>query len=119
MKPLLSVVVAAAALGCGPPVDTVAADLDAPATAAEPIAGVVPFTVRFVPPASPDGTARLTHTWDFGDGSPPAAEVSPVHTYRQEGLYAAMLTVAGDQGPVRAQVVIVSVQPPVAPARGE
>lgn len=33
------------------------------------------------------GTANLTITWDFGDGTPPVTEVAPTHSYAQPGTY--------------------------------
>jgi hypothetical protein len=117
----LTLVGAATGSGCGAPAEGVEAVATAGPGPAEPVTGAVPFTVRFAPPAIwGNGAARPTHTWDFGDGSPPVAEVSPVHTYCQEGLYAAMLTVAGDQGLVLlTRVVIVDVQPPATPDAAE
>ena len=29
----------------------------------------------------------LSHTWDFGDGTPTSSDVSPVHIYTSEGIY--------------------------------
>ncbi len=34
----------------------------------------------------------LAYNWDFGDGSPPTAEVNPVHIYSAAGIYSATLT---------------------------
>jgi hypothetical protein len=60
----------------------------------------------------PDGTVSK-YKWDLGDGTnliAPKAE----HTYRDEGIYYAVLTVEDDQGAVSApSTVIVIVNPPV------
>jgi PKD repeat protein len=39
----------------------------------------------------------LTYQWDFGDGSS-GSGVSPAHTYRDNGVYSATLTVTDDSG---------------------
>ncbi|HEV7365943.1 MAG TPA: PKD domain-containing protein [Gemmatimonadales bacterium] len=43
-----------------------------------------------------DGTI-VSRSWDFGDGST-SAEVNPVHTYAQTGIYSASLRVVDDSG---------------------
>ena len=44
------------------------------------------------------GPPPLSYTWDFGDGSPPATEPSPVHRYQRPGAYTVSLTATGPSG---------------------
>ena len=57
--------------------------------------GAAPLTVHF----SGEGMctdAEGVFTWDFGDGSAPAHEQSPVHTYEKPGTYKARVTLVDD-----------------------
>lgn len=106
------------------------------ATATVTIANLPPVAVASASPASPlEGAAvtfngdqssdpgvadQLTYRWDFGDGSPAAAGVSVAHTYADNGVYTAILTVADDAGAESTASLVVSVQnvPPVADGGG-
>jgi hypothetical protein len=41
---------------------------------------------------------KLQYSWDFGDGSPPAAGVRPTHVYTTPGTYNVTLTVTDPEG---------------------
>ncbi|MCD0447546.1 PQQ-dependent sugar dehydrogenase [Glycomyces sp. A-F 0318] len=64
------------------------------AAAATPDSGAAPLEVAFSSAGShdPDGD-DLTYAWDFGDGAV-STEPDPVHTYAEEGVYQAVLTVS-------------------------
>ncbi len=70
--------------------------------------------------SDPGVADQLTYQWDFGDGSPTAAGVNVAHTYADNGVYTATLTVADDAGAVGTAVINVSVQnvAPVADSGG-
>jgi PKD repeat protein len=57
--------------------------------------GNVPFTVQFVPLATP-GITR--YFWDFGDASPRDFQATPSHTYAQPGVYTVKLVASGNSG---------------------
>ncbi|MEY2545549.1 MAG: hypothetical protein QOG48_666 [Verrucomicrobiota bacterium] len=74
--------------------------------AANPISGPAPLTVNFNGsgsniPAGGCGTIA-SYTLDFGDGSPPVTQASPLfsHTYNNPGNYPARLTVTDSNGQV-------------------
>ena len=66
---------------------------------ATPTDGRAPLDVRFDATGStdPEGHA-LSYDWDFGDGTPHSTDPSPVHTYTQDGVYTARLTVTDGSG---------------------
>jgi hypothetical protein len=67
--------------------------------------GVTPFVVEFTP-VIPGDPAHFY--WDFGDGEI-SVDASPVHVYREEGIYDVFLTVTlvdGSQARVRKEGVI-------------
>ena len=71
------------------------------AASATPDNGEAPLEVAFSSEGSadPDGDP-LTYAWDFGDGGT-STEADPVHTYVEEGVYEATLTVSdGDKSAV-------------------
>jgi PKD repeat protein len=51
--------------------------------------GAAPLTVSFTDTSTGNPTAW---SWDFGDGSPPATEQNPTHTYERAGSYTVTLT---------------------------
>jgi PKD repeat protein len=68
--------------------------------------------------SDPDGTIA-SYSWDFGDGTPAGAGVSPSHTYAAAGTYQVTLTVTdnlGATGSVTNPVTVTGAvnQPPVA-----
>ncbi|MEU6859742.1 PQQ-dependent sugar dehydrogenase [Glycomyces sp. NPDC046736] len=71
---------------------------------ATPDSGYGPLEVAFSSAGSvdPDGDA-LTYAWDFGDGAT-STSANPVHTYTDDGVYQAVLTV--DDGEKSAQAVV-------------
>ncbi|MEZ4667068.1 MAG: PKD domain-containing protein, partial [Anaerolineae bacterium] len=57
--------------------------------------GTAPLTVQF---ANSSTGENVSYTWDFGDGSLPSNEVSPVHVYTTAGSYLAKLTASNGGG---------------------
>ncbi len=79
--------------------------IDTPPTAvlrANPTSGIVPLTINFDGSAStdPDAGDRLTYTFNFGDGSAPYTQDSPMitHQYNQVGTFTASLKVKDSSG---------------------
>jgi len=64
----------------------------------------------FVGDYTDPGTAD-THIfmWDFGDGSPGSSELSPTHTYGDNGVYTVYFTVVDDDGGANTDTVTVIV----------
>jgi len=62
----------------------------------------------------------LTYSWDFGDGSDPELGASATHTYLDNGVYTATLTVTDKDGGVGTDTLVVTVnkvnEPPVVDA---
>ena len=58
---------------------------------ASPTEGIAPLKVQFSAPT------KLPCRWTFGDGSS-SSQKAPLHTYKEPGLYTAMLTVTGEAG---------------------
>ena len=65
---------------------------------ATPGSGPAPLSVQFDSVGSDAGTPIAVYRWDFGDGSPLAADAAPSHIYRAPGGYLASLTVFDDYG---------------------
>ena len=63
----------------------------------------------------PDG-GTLTYSWDFGDGSPVSAAISPAHAYANAGVYVATLSVSNGDG-VESQSISVTVSSTLALSR--
>ncbi|MQM25337.1 PQQ-dependent sugar dehydrogenase [Glycomyces albidus] len=74
--------------------------------AAAPDSGYAPLEVAFSSAGSgdPDGDA-LEYAWEFGDGGA-STEANPVHTYTEEGVYQAVLTVSDGGKSAQAQVEV-------------
>ena len=51
--------------------------------------------VLFLPGTSGSGN---NHTWDFGDGTAPSYEASPIHTYSSVGTYTVLHTIENQYG---------------------
>jgi cytochrome c len=69
--------------------------------AADPTSGQAPLTVQFSSEGSedPDPGDTLTYAWDFdGDGTTDSTEANPSHTYTDNGVYDATLTVTDPDG---------------------
>ena len=65
---------------------------------ADPEAGAIPLTVSFDATASYDTDGSIVaYNWDFGDGTNGNGATSS-HTYTQEGIFTATLTVTDDEG---------------------
>ncbi|WP_181163745.1 PQQ-dependent sugar dehydrogenase [Pontibacter mangrovi] len=63
--------------------------------------GTSPLIVNFTGSGSTDPEeAKLTYSWDFGDGSEKSTEANPSHTYTAEGLqtFEVVLTVTDPEG---------------------
>jgi len=73
---------------------------------ATPDNGFAPLEVEFSSEGSqdPDDDA-LTYTWDFGDGGD-STEANPVHTYTENGIYQAVLTVSDGEKSAEATVEV-------------
>ena len=82
---------------------------------AAPRLGSAPLTVTFTNLSAP--TSEITaYEWDFGDGTPTSAEVEPVHTYTQPGVYTVTLTASGPAGSnVRVRPAYITVNTPFTP----
>ena len=78
---------------------------------ASPEAGELPLDVSFDASTSsdPDGNI-VSYAWDFGDGNT-GTGVSTSHTYSQEGIFTAVLTVTDDEGLTNATSTNISVVP--------
>ncbi|NWF69667.1 MAG: PKD domain-containing protein, partial [Chloroflexi bacterium] len=74
--------------------------------------GQTPLTVRF---ANQSTGQIVSQTWDFGDGTTPSTEVSPVHTYTSAGTFTVTLRVIGPGGQDTATTTITTTAPPNAP----
>ena len=78
--------------------------------------GQSPLVVTFDGSASTDPNSEdmLTHSWDFGDGSPSATGAQVTHSYTTEGPYVATLTVNDGKGSTDSDTIEVTVgNPPV------
>ncbi|GAA2292222.1 hypothetical protein GCM10009853_055070 [Glycomyces scopariae] len=73
---------------------------------ATPDNGYAPLEVAFSSggSADPDGD-ELSYAWDFGDGDG-STEADPVHTYTEDGVYQAVLTVSDGDKSAQAQVEV-------------
>jgi PKD repeat protein len=75
---------------------------------ADKLDGVVPLTVSFsVQAQDPDGDL-LSYSWDFGDGAV-SNEQNPVHTYEEEGVYTATVTVDDNHGGIATAQLLIKV----------
>lgn len=82
--------------------------VSAAATAA-PLTGTAPLNVTFNASGSSDSQNRpLTYTWDFGDGAT-GNGVSPSHTYTQDGIYTAVVTVSNNNNQSSTASISISV----------
>jgi len=62
-------------------------------------AGTAPMKVTFSSSNSYDfDKDKLTYDWNFGDGSPAAADANPVHEYTKNGTHKAILTITDPSG---------------------
>ena len=89
-----------------------------PVATATPTEGDPPLEVQFTGSASTDPEGDpLTYEWDFGDGSPRSSEDDPTHTYEDNGVYNARLTVDDgfDRFPNRTVKIKVGPNQPPAP----
>ncbi|AUH44093.1 PQQ-dependent sugar dehydrogenase [Streptomyces sp. CMB-StM0423] len=71
-----------------------------PALTASPVKGLAPLTVGFSAEGTtdPDGD-RVRYAWDFdGDGRTDSTDVSPSHTYAEDGTYKAALQITDSKG---------------------
>jgi PKD repeat protein/subtilisin-like proprotein convertase family protein len=90
-----------------------------------PTSGFVPLNVTFDGSASsdPDAGDTLSYTFDFGDGSTPVTQSSPItsHTYTAAGIYTASLTVRDQVGFASnvAQGTVTASEQPVVECREE
>lgn len=87
--PILSMGVPSAVSGSSdaPPVAAFTADKQA---------GTLPLIVQFTDQST--GTAPLTYSWDFGDGSGVSVLRNPSHQYTTPGIYTVRLTVTNRAG---------------------
>ena len=64
---------------------------------AEPDEGPPPLAVQLKADIS-GGVGERKVKWDFGDGSPPSAEVNPAHRYEKAGTFRASVEVSDSSG---------------------
>jgi RHS repeat-associated protein len=77
--------------------------------------GVAPLTVEFDGSASSDPDGRIAaYLWDFGDGAE-AEGVRTAHTYERTGRFAAVLTVADEEGASSSASLSIDVREPGIP----
>ncbi|KRD47598.1 hypothetical protein ASE27_04745 [Oerskovia sp. Root918] len=86
--------------------------------AATPDSGTAPLTVTFDGSASTDPeNEALTYAWDFdGDGTTDSTEAKPTHTYTENGVFDARLTVkdpSGKVGTATAPITVGNTRPEV------
>lgn len=80
-----------------------------PGFTASPTSGPLPLVVRFSDTSTGSPTTR---SWDFGDGSGPASDTAPTHTYDRPGSYQVVLTATYPAGQLTAkQTVTVATAP--------
>ena len=73
--------------------------------AAEPTVGRTPLTVQFTSDVTDADGDRLRYAWDFdGDGTVDSRDENPTHTYTENGLYLAHLTVTDEGGRDRGKI---------------
>ena len=73
--------------------------------AAEPTVGGTPLTVQFTSDVTDADGDRLRYAWDFdGDGKVDSRDEDPAHTYTENGLYLAHLTVTDRGGRNRGKI---------------
>ena len=77
---------------------------------ASPTSGVAPLSVQFSSSGSsdPDGNT-LTYSWSFGDGTTASTAANPQHTYSNNGVYTATLTVNDGRGGTATATVKITV----------
>jgi PKD repeat protein len=76
--------------------DTLRVDVrNAPPTvdAGGPVLGREGEAVSFGPTVSDPGNDTLSYLWNFGDNTQPSTQARPAHTYRDDGVYEASVTV--------------------------
>ncbi|MFO7633515.1 MAG: PQQ-dependent sugar dehydrogenase [Caldilinea sp.] len=84
--------------------------------AARPTGGAAPLTVNFSSERSTDPEGSIvSYQWDFGDGAT-SSRANPTHTYKENGIYKATLTVTDSGGLTAGDSVeiLVGSEPPVA-----
>ena len=64
------------------------------ANAGGPYSGAEGSPISFDGSASTGTTQDVTYTWSFGDGTPDATGIAPVHTYADNGTYTLTLTLS-------------------------
>ncbi len=76
---------------------------------ATPLSGSSPLVITFSASDSSDSQGRpLTYTWNFGDGTI-GNGVSPSHTYAQDGIYTAVVTVTNNNNQSSSASVVIRV----------
>ncbi|WP_273567546.1 PKD domain-containing protein [Maribacter halichondriae] len=76
---------------------------------ASPTNGAAPLTVGFTGSGSTDDQPGLSHSWDFGDGSPVSNVADPDHEYTSVGTFDAVLTVTDSDGQTDSGTVRITV----------
>ena len=73
--------------------------------------GLSPLTVTFDGSGStdPNNEDTLTHSWDFGDGSPSVTGSQVTHSYAADGPYVATLTVNDGKGSTDSDTIEITV----------
>jgi PKD repeat protein len=78
---------------------------------ADPTLGPPPLTVSFTGIAT-EGKPPYTHLWSFGDGEV-STDISPTHTYRDPGDFAATYTVTGADYRSCSRTIVITIGPPL------
>jgi glucose/arabinose dehydrogenase/endonuclease YncB( thermonuclease family) len=84
---------------------------------ANPFAGLKPLNVQFTGSGSTDPNGDpLTFLWSFGDGTPNSTQANPQHSYANDGVYTASLTVTDGRGGTDTETLTITVgnEPPTA-----
>jgi PKD repeat protein len=83
-------------------------DVPVAAIGADPTSGPAPLNVKFKANAA-GGNQPLKYAWDFGDGNT-STDADPMHTYAEDGVYTAALTVTDANGDTANSTAMIVVQ---------
>lgn len=75
--------------------------------------GTAPLEVKFRVRNASENSPESSYQWDFGDDSPISREQSPLHSFKDPGIYAVLLKVVGTAGREVSSGVNITVNPPL------